>query len=671
MAEDEIHRLDQSTIERIAAGEVVERPASVVKELVENSLDADASRVRVAVERGGKDGIRVTDDGTGMSEEAIEKSVEKHTTSKIADIADLEAGVGSLGFRGEALAAIGAVSRLSIRTKTRGASRGTELQMAGGEIETVEPAGCPEGTTVEVSDLFYNVPARRKYLKQDATEFAHTNRVTTGYALSNPDMALALSHDDREVFSTTGQGSLEATVLSVYGREVAEAMIPVEGEASGPLEKIEGVVSHPETTRASPEHCSVFVNGRYVTARAVRDAIVDAYGTQLAPDRYPFAVVFLWLPANAVDVNVHPRKQEVRFAEEADVKEQVSTAVGNALMEAGLVRSGAPRGESAPEQTAIEPEHAESDGTDSGVESASESTTTTETARTGSETADEPTDDTTDETDVEKPEIPSGTAENESRRRTTAPTPKQSAGHENDHETRPVAESAQKFTARAEQTTLDGESVPDEPEFDRLPRLRVLGQLHDTYVVCESPDGLLLIDQHAADERVNYERLRERFAGKTEVQELASPVEIELTAAEGELFSEFADALRDLGFRATRTDERRVEVATVPAVLAGAADPDVLRDALSAFVGDGKPGETVEETADALLADLACYPSITGNTSLTEGTVMDLLGALDACENPYACPHGRPVVIEVSETDLEERFERDYPGHAGRRIDNG
>ncbi|HET7324406.1 MAG TPA: DNA mismatch repair endonuclease MutL [Halococcus sp.] len=669
MSDTEIRRLDKSTIERIAAGEVVERPASVVKELVENSLDADASRVRVAAERGGKDGIRVTDDGTGMSESAVEKAVEKHTTSKIADITDLEAGVSSLGFRGEALAAIGAVSRLTVRTKPRGASRGTELRMVGGEIETIEPAGCPEGTTVEIEDLFYNVPARRKFLKQDATEFSHTNRVATGYALSNPELALSLSHNDREVFSTTGHGSLEATVLSVYGREVAEAMIPVETDGSGPLDGITGVISHPETTRASPEHCSVFVNGRYVAARAVRDAVVEAYGAQLAPDRYPFVVLFLSLPANAVDVNVHPRKLEVRFADEAGVSEQVRTAVESALIEEGLVRSGAARGQSAPEQTPIEPTHADSRSDDS-----AESTTATETAHTPNEPMAHGSSDGTTNTDTESPDestVPVESREsrtNEDRRRTaTHPATEPSVSGETEPGEGVTTE--RKFTEKVEQATLDGESVPDDPEFDRLPRLRVLGQLRDTYVVCESPDGLVLVDQHAADERVNYEHLKERFAGETAIQQLTEPVEIELTAAEAALFEEFENALTELGFRAIRTDERRVAVETVPAVLAGAADPDLLCDVLSAFVRDGKPGDTVEGVADALLSDLACYPSITGNTSLKEGTVLELLSALDACENPYACPHGRPVIIELSQTELEERFERDYPGHAGRRHD--
>jgi DNA mismatch repair protein MutL len=664
----EIRRLDQSTIERIAAGEVVERPASVVKELVENSIDADASRVRIAVERGGKDGIRVTDDGAGMSESAVETAVEKHTTSKIGDIDDLEAGVDSLGFRGEALAAIGAVSRLTIRTKARGAGRGTELTMVGGDIESVQPAGCPEGTTVEVSDLFHNVPARRKYLKQDATEFSHVNRVATGYALSNPDLSLALSHNDREVFSTTGQGSLESTVLAVYGREVAEAMIPLDGEsADGPLESIDGVVSHPETTRASSEQCTVFVNGRYVRASAVRDAIVDAYGGQLASDRYPFAVVFLSLPAATVDVNVHPRKQEVRFAEEEKIREQVKATVESALLESGLVRSGAPRGQSAPEQTAIEPESSTPDDESDAVGRSATTDGTTDGAQTDAGATTETTAPTPPPEPIEETpaagRAPADDATPDEQRAGSAKSPTPSM---DDAESGGV-ERERKFTETPAQATLDGETAIDEPAFERLPRLRVLGQLHDTYFVCESPDGLVLVDQHAAHERVNYERLRERFAGETGVQELADPVEVELTAAESALFDAFTEALSALGFRASRSEQGQVEVTAVPAVLSGAADPELLRDVLSAFVGERDPGDTIAQVTDALLADLACYPSITANTSLSAGTVTDLLGALDACENPYACPHGRPVVIELSESALDERFERDYPGHAGRR----
>ena len=353
----EIEQLDSRTVERIAAGEVVERPASVVKELVENSLDADAGRVTVAVEAGGTGGVRVTDDGVGMSEDALRRAVEKHTTSKIGDIEDLESGVRTLGFRGEALHAVGAVSRLTITSRPRGGDRGTELTVEGGEIADVSPAGAPEGTSVEVRDLFYNVPARRKYLKQESTEFAHVNRVVTNYALANPDAAVTLEHDGRETFSTTGSGDLRETVLSVYGREVAENMVDLR-EADlpdGPLDGVGGLVSDPETTRATREYLSTFVNGRYVTSGAVREAVVDAYGKQLAADRYPFAVIFLDVDPGTVDVNVHPRKMRVRYSNPEEVKRQVHTAIEDALREGAVLRSSAPRGRSAPDQAKIEP----------------------------------------------------------------------------------------------------------------------------------------------------------------------------------------------------------------------------------------------------------------------------------------------------------------------------
>ncbi|MFC7057271.1 DNA mismatch repair endonuclease MutL [Halovenus salina] len=344
MTASEIRELDPQTVERIAAGEVVERPASVVKELVENSIDADASRVTVAVENGGIDGISVRDDGYGMERDELERAVEKHTTSKIRDIDDLESGVATLGFRGEALHAIGAVSRLTITTRPRTGGEATELTVEGGEVTAVRPAGHPPGTTVEIEDLFYNVPARRKYLKQPSTEFDHVNTVATSYGLANPDVAVALEHEGRETFATTGSGDLQEAVMAVYGREVAEAMRSVSGDGlpEGPLDSVGGLVSHPETNRASREYLSTFVNGRYVTASVVREAIVDAYDTQLAPDRYPFAVLFLSVDPATVDVNVHPRKLEVRFADEDAVKDQVEAAVEQALLEEGLIRSKAP-----------------------------------------------------------------------------------------------------------------------------------------------------------------------------------------------------------------------------------------------------------------------------------------------------------------------------------------
>ncbi|NUC74645.1 DNA mismatch repair endonuclease MutL [Haloterrigena sp. SYSU A558-1] len=738
--ETEIRQLDEDTVARIAAGEVVERPASAVKELVENSLDADADSVDVTVEEGGTELIRVADDGRGMGEADVRAAVREHTTSKIEGLEDLESGVATLGFRGEALHTIGSVSRVTIESRPRDADEtgaGTKLTYEGGEVTGVEPTGCPEGTIVEVEDLFYNTPARRKFLKTTATEFAHVNRVVTRYALANPDVAVSLTHDDREVFATTGQGDLQAAVMAVYGREVASAMIPVEADGDdlppGPLESVSGLVSHPETNRSSPEYLATYVNGRAVTADAVREGIMGAYGAQLGGDRYPFVTLFLEVPGEAVDVNVHPRKREVRFDDDDSVRRQVDAAVESALLEHGLLRSRAPRGRSAPGEASVVPGDAargtsdkeptaedlpaalEGDGeSESGADSSSEPTaddTAAASSRSPSTVDADSADGGSTTGSAGSPPAggassgpsgtassgppgsdssgtsgtPAGTVSSGSANRTSSePTDSDSSGASATESTTSRADSSvdrggddsdrtgrepeRKFAAATEQRTLDGEpATGDETAFDSLPALRVLGQLDDTYLVCETDDGLVLIDQHAADERVNYERLQRAFADDPAAQALAEPVELELTAAEAEAFEGYREALSRLGFYADRTDDRTVAVTTVPAVFDETLEPERLRDVLASFVeGDREAGaETVDALADEFLGDLACYPSITGNTSLTEGSVVDLLEALDDCENPYACPHGRPVIVRFDEREIEDRFERDYPGHQG------
>ncbi len=751
---NEIRALDERTVERIAAGEVVERPASAVKELVENAVDADAGRIDVVVEEGGIDGIRVADDGVGMDRDSVRRAVRQHTTSKIEDVADLERGVGTLGFRGEALHAIGAVSRLTIRTRPRDGGEGTELRVEGGDVVDVSSAGRPPGTTVEVADLFHNVPARRKYLAEPATEFAHVNTVVTNYALANPATAVSLTHGDRETFATTGQGGLRETVLSVYGREVAGAMLPVGAGTAptvglddppagdlpdGPLDGVAGLVSHPETNRAGREYCSTFVNGRSVRSSAVREAVVEAYGDQLAPDRYPFAAVFLSVPAGDVDVNVHPRKREVRFVDEDGLREQVRSAVEDALLEAGLVRSSAPRGRSAPEQTEIDPgsggdaASADADAGDPGtaagaddarsnagdaVRDSSAGTTATD-ARSGPDDGTDGRAARPDDGSDSPRDHPSESAA--SRSRADRPGSDRSGGNrlgtdrpgsdrsEADRSgvggssSRTGADAAERAGAGTDGTAASGTSgesqVHDhdhdhgrgttgdgeqsrlgggapETSFDSLPALDLLGQYGETYVVAESEGGLVLIDQHAADERINYERLRESFAEDVTTQALAEPVELPLTAGEAAAFDRRREALARLGFRADLVeggpeadgggdDTRRVRVRTVPSLVAEPASPELLWEVLGAFVGGGDPAATVEAAADGLLADLACHPSITGNTSLTEGSIRDLLDRLDDCENPYACPHGRPTIVEIDADEIEDRFERDYPGHGG------
>jgi DNA mismatch repair protein MutL len=678
----EIRELDAATVERIAAGEVVERPASVVKELVENSLDAGADRIDVRVDGRGTERIVVADDGHGMSEADLRAAVRPHTTSKIRDLADLDA-VGTLGFRGEALHTIGAVSRLTLTSRPE-EGRASELRVEGGEVQGVGPAGRAPGTTATVEDLFFNTPAREKYLKTDPTEFGHVNRVVTRYALANPDVAVTLEHDDSEVFSTTGRGDLREAMLAVYGREVADAMVAVEAAPAG-LDRVRGYVSDPEVTRSTREYLSTFVNGRYVSEPALREATVGAYGKQLAPDRFPFAVLFVELPGEAVDVNVHPRKMEVRFDDEAAVRDGVESAVEEALLDAGLIRQSAPRGRSAPDDTTIDPDATEDDDTPSGRPSAA---STVDTARadtpTGSGDAGDATPsgesatgaddvaadgrarseggaDKTGPTTVEPGDATEGEPDTESASREAAADPTQA--RESDADAGDDATTQRRFRPATENARLTDDGTECR-EFDRLPAMRVLGQFRDTYVVAETDAGLVLVDQHAADERVAYERLAERLAERPESQRLVRPAELELTAGEAAVFDAAVGDLRDLGFEAER-DEQTVQVTAVPAVLADHLDPELVRDVLAGFLTD-EDGD-VERAADALLADMACHPALTGNTALSEGALHELLAALDDCENPYACPHGRPVVVELDETELAERFERDYPGHRTRR----
>jgi DNA mismatch repair protein MutL len=521
-------------------------------------------------------------------------------------------------------------------------------------------------------------------------------------------VATTLEHDGREVFSTAGSGDLESAILAVYGRDVASAMVDVESDPEADsVTTVSGLVSHPETTRAGREYLSTFVNGRYVTAGTLREAVLDAYGGQLAADRYPFTVLFVEVPPDAVDVNAHPRKMEVRFDAEEAVAAAVTDAVREALLDEGLVRSSAPRGRSAPAETEIDPESSaqevaggeaaganDDEGDGDGMAADEARSVDAVAAGSGTETPDVDGERTRTSTPDEISESAGTTGRgsvsaSETSETRSAPSTAEESGPRRDERdagtgdrtaddedatTSPsAAEStcdwrADGVVAPTDQRTLDGETATPAEAYDRLPAMRVLGQFDGTYVVAETADGLVLIDQHAADERINYERLRGEMSGETPTQALAEPVDLELTAREAELFATYHDALAELGFHADRIDDRTVEVRTVPTVFDSALDPSLLRDALTGFA-DGSEGKTVDAVADALLADLACYPSITGNTSLTEGSVVDLLDTLDDCENPFACPHGRPVVVAFDRGEIEDRFERDYPGHGGRRAE--
>jgi DNA mismatch repair protein MutL len=549
-----VSRLDPGTVDRIAAGEVVVRPASVVRELVENSLDAGATRVEVTVDGDGTDLIRVTDDGRGMTEADLRLAVQRHTTSKLSEPTDVER-VETLGFRGEALPSIAAVSHLDVVTNA-GGTEGVRLVSGDGRPRT-EPAGRAVGTTVTVRDLFYNRPARRKSLATARTEFTRVSDVVTRYALTRPGVRFSLSHDGRTVLSTPGSGAFADAVLGVYDRSVAgqsttfdhETRLDLAGE-SHPL-RVQGLLVYPSVTRASRDHVYVAVNGRALADAALRRAVAAGYGSLLPDGREPVAVVTVSLPPVAVDANVHPAKETVAFLEGDAVESAVTNAVRDALSTADLRRQG---------------------------------------------------------------DLSMGLEE------TLSP--------------------------------VDEESVFDD--------LSVIGQFRGLYLLCEADDELLVVDQHAAHERINYERLRDALDGRVAAATLAAPATVSLSPGDRAVLEEARETLASLGYELEGFGRGPVRVTAVPAPLGRVADPDSLRDALDALGA----GETPADGRDELLKDLACHPSLKAGDELTDEQATRLVTRLGACDQPYACPHGRPTVLSIGEETFVRGFER-----RGTRLD--
>jgi DNA mismatch repair protein MutL len=540
----EIQKLDAETQARIAAGEAVTRPEDVVKELLENALDAGAARIEIRVENGGIDRARVRDDGCGMAAEDARFAFERHTTSKL-DGAEGVGRVKTLGFRGEALPSIAAVADVTLTTKPEG-GEATRVIVEDGETET-RPAGHGVGTTVMVTDLFERVPARRKSLADPATEFARVSDLVTRYALVRPDVSFRLEHGDRTVLTTPGSGDFADALLGAYDRTVAGQSEAVAGQReSGAGEiAVHGRVVHPGETRARPSHVHVAVNGRALADSTVRDAVVEGYGSLLPEGRYPIAAIAVDLPAEAVDANVHPRKEEVGFTDADAVADAVSTAVRAALSTADLARTA---------EMAFDPESSLS----------------------------------------------------------------------------PV-----------ERDSAFGE-------------VSVIGQFREAYLLCEADEDLLVVDQHAAHERVNYERLRESVGEAVPTRELDPPATLSLSPGAAATLEANREAVAGLGYEVSAFGGDTYRVAAVPAPLGRAVAPESLREVLDRLGAGDDPVDRREE----LLKDLACHPSLKAGEALDAETAGDLLERLGACEQPYACPHGRPTVLSIDERTLVSGFER-------------
>ena len=581
-----IHVLPEEVASQIAAGEVVERPSSVVKELVENAIDAGARDVRVEARAGGKGFIRVTDDGCGVPAAEVELAFHRHSTSKLSTADDL-ARITTLGFRGEALTSIAAVSRVTFVTRATDEPVGTLLRLEGGRVVTRQESGRPPGTAVTVEDLFFNVPARLKFLRSERTERRHIDGWLTRYAMAYPALRFTLAHDDRVVFQSPGNDRLRDVMVAVYGLEVGAAVLEVISDDQHPAPSIQvtGFISPPSLHRANRGYITLFVNGRWVRDVRLTYAITQAYHTLLPTGRYPLAVVMVRLPPEEVDVNVHPAKAEVRFRDGDVVFRAVQRAVRDTLLE----RSPVP--------VAARP------------------LTTW-------------------------PASPAQWGERRERLAGLRPRP---AG---------------------EQLRLKGEipgvalpGTSSAPATGKLPPLRVVGQVGATYIVAEGPEGMYLIDQHAAHERVLFERLlAERQRAEVTSQVLLEPQPVELAPEAASLLEEYLEVLGGLGFQVEPFGGTTMLVRALPAIVAEVDPARVLEDVAAALETGAAPLAGAAE--EAVARHVCKRAAIKAGQVMAREEMEELIRALEQCASPRTCPHGRPTMIHLSVEQLAREFGR-------------
>jgi DNA mismatch repair protein MutL len=558
-----IRVLDESVASKIAAGEVVERPASVVKELVENSLDAEARRIVVEIRDGGRSYIRVTDDGVGMSREDARLAFERHATSKISSFSDLYA-VRTLGFRGEALPSIASVARVTMETRERGSLEGTRIVVEGGEVLSLEASGCAFGTSVVVERLFFNTPARRKFLKSASAEGSAAVATLTRYLLAFPEVHFELVKEGRRSI-VAPKGSLKERLALLYGRDVAKRLREVNLEQGG--FRLYGFVSSPELSRASRAEQYLFVNRRYVKSRLLSLALDEAYHTRLPKHRYPLAFIFIELPPERVDVNVHPAKIEVKFKEEERLRSLLIEALNEALRLRSEVKP-------APRQLSLEVERTPARG-------------------------------------VVK-------------------------------EAKPAYEPMQEQRSRA--------------LFFR--QLKPLAQLHNTYILAESDSGLVLIDQHAAHERVLFEKFMSQLEQhKLEKQQLVSPALVELSPREAAVLEENLELITELGFEVEKFGERSYLVKAVPLFLGRAVKKEEIYEIVHSLIEAGSLKNS-ERRREEMIYRVACKNAVKAGDYLSMEEMHALLMQLGRTSRPETCPHGRPTVVTFDLEEIERRFRR-------------
>jgi DNA mismatch repair protein MutL len=647
---NKIRVLPDTLSNQIAAGEVVERPASVVKELVENSIDAGATKVQVDIELGGRRLIRVSDNGEGMSRDDAILSFERHATSKIKELEDL-GRISTLGFRGEALASIASVAKVELVTKTEEQVAATKVIIEGGKLIDVKDAAHPTGTTISVRDLFFNTPARRKFMRSEATENYHLTSILTHYALANPSISFVLTNNGREIIRVSPARELRERAYQLFGSGLLESMLRVEGGREF-VASIQGFVSAPRERRTTRDSQYFFINGRFVKDKLLASALSEGYRAVLPHGSYPVAFLFLDLPLEEIDVNVHPAKTEVRFRRAEAVKDVIAMAVREALSSNGY--SAMARSE--PVEAAPREQHAfpapvpvtEQPRIDFGHEVGSF------TERDAVHNAASPPITADAELEVEGDGFERYAASRDHRdgpepgpqRPITLDVAEQTSVPEvMGYRVMPPVDSALKFVREAEVKDLSNDIAP-------------IGQLHESYIIAVDREGLLLVDQHVAHERILFDKFRRREGGReVQSQNLLLPETFDLTPAQALAFEVVEPELESLGFSLMRLSGRTVAIKAIPADLPPKETRNLLGEILDT-VDREKQGNSIETIRDDIAASMACKAAVKVNMKLTSEKMRWLIDNLLINSAVTTCPHGRPIILRLTMRDIERGFHR-------------
>jgi DNA mismatch repair protein mutL len=656
-----INILDKGTIDKIAAGEVVERPASIVKELLENSIDAGSSSITVEIKNGGIDLIRITDNGCGIDSKEVKTAFLRHATSKIVSDKDL-ISIKSLGFRGEALSSIAAVSRCEIITKTRDELTGVRYYMEGGVEVEFEEIGAPDGTSIIIRDIFYNTPARRKFLKTASTEGAHISELVEKMAMSNTDIAFKFISNNQVKLQTNGNGNLKDIIYQLYGKEISKALCAVDYEKNGV--KIKGVIARPEVTRSSRSLENIFVNGRYIKDNIISKAIEDGFGDRLMQHQYPFCALSFYL--EGVDVNVHPRKMEVRFSDGNHIYNCTKEAVEEIFKLQSSIREVPVGKDTANEKKVFinTPEPFENRRRDIDFNKSAKSDEIQWTIP--KETNYNPQNDYA----LLKDDVSNNSSDNVS-------------GYYRDFEYAAGARDVSKDSSSVIQTVENsaGENISDNlntvhtnSEADTLSErpsasqlsffdteakkyIKVIGQVFDTYWIVQLKNEMYIIDQHAAHEKVMYERLlKESKDNNISSQMINPPIIVTLTDLEQDVLIKHMDEFRAAGFDIEEFGGKEYKINSIPNIFPSIPKAELFNEMLADSTNYDiiSPSELIL----AKTASMACKAAIKGNMRISLMEANELFDELLSLDNPYNCPHGRPTIIKMSKQEIEKKFKR-------------